>query len=78
MNNLPKLTTAQKIGIEAANYLSAKFTKTIKMIPISQSIDLGIDFYCEILDNEIQLESVSIFNAKVLLNVKKMRTIFFQ
>lgn len=52
MNNLPKLTTAQKIGIEAADYLSAKFTKTIKMIPIPQSIDLGIDFYCEILDNE--------------------------
>jgi hypothetical protein len=52
MNDLPKLTASQKVGIEAADYFSAKFAKSLKSTPIPQSIDLGIDFYSEILDGE--------------------------
>jgi hypothetical protein len=49
---LPKRTNAQKIGESAADIFSATFTEFCNVVPIPQSRDLGIDFYCELMEGE--------------------------
>ena len=49
---LPKRTNAQKIGESSADVFSATFTEFCTVIPVPQSRDLGIDFVCEVMDEE--------------------------
>ncbi|HAC63834.1 MAG TPA: hypothetical protein DCF68_09920 [Cyanothece sp. UBA12306] len=52
MINLPKQTKSQKIGISAADLVSSVFAQFCNVIPVPQDRDLGIDFICEIMQNE--------------------------
>lgn len=52
INNLPKRTKAQKIGENAADIFSATFTEFCNVVPVPQSRDLGIDFICEVMEDE--------------------------
>lgn len=52
INNLPKRTKAQKIGESAADICSATFTEFCNVVPVPQSRDLGIDFNCEVIEDE--------------------------
>ena len=52
MTKLPKRTKSQKIGISAADLLSSVLTKFCNVIPVPQERDLGIDFICEIMQDE--------------------------
>ncbi|MEJ6487899.1 DUF4365 domain-containing protein [Nostoc punctiforme UO1] len=62
INNLPKRTKAQKVGESAADTLSATFTEFCNVIPVPQSRDLGIDFICEVMQDEYPTGLV--FNAQ--------------
>jgi hypothetical protein len=52
MNKLPKRTSSQKIGISAAQLLNSVFAKFCNVIPVPQECDLGIDFICELLQED--------------------------
>ncbi|MBC5794867.1 DUF4365 domain-containing protein [Sphaerospermopsis sp. LEGE 00249] len=52
MNKLPKRTNSQRIGQSAADLLKSVFTKFCIVIPVPQELDLGIDFICEIMQEE--------------------------
>lgn len=60
--NLPKRTTAQKIGETAADIFSSTFTEFCTVVPVPQSRDLGIDFKCEVMEGEYPTGLV--FNAQ--------------
>jgi hypothetical protein len=52
MHKLPKRTKAQRVGQSAADLFSAIFTEFCNVIPVPQDRDLGIDFICEIMQEE--------------------------
>lgn len=52
MSKLPKRTKSQKIGESAADLLNSVFTKFCNVIPVPQNRDFGIDFICEIMEEE--------------------------
>jgi hypothetical protein len=52
MKKLPKRSRSQKIGVSAADLLSSVFAKFCNVIPVPQDRDLGIDFICEIIEEE--------------------------
>lgn len=52
MTKLPKRTNSQRIGQSAAELLKSVFTKFCIVIPIPQEVDLGIDFICEIMQED--------------------------
>lgn len=52
MNKLPKRTKSQKIGASAADLFSSVFDKFCNVIPVPQDRDFGIDFICEIMQDE--------------------------
>lgn len=52
MTKLPKRTKSQKIGVSAADLLSSVFADFCNVIPVPQERDLGIDFICEIMQEE--------------------------
>ncbi len=52
MTKLPKRTKSQKIGTSAADLLSSVFAEFCNVIPVPQERDLGIDFICEIMQEE--------------------------
>ena len=51
-SNLPKRTKSQRFGEIAADTFSTTFTKFCNVIPVPQSRDLGIDFICEVMNDE--------------------------
>ena len=51
MMKLPKRTDAQKLGVSAADVLSAVLTNFCNVIPVHQERDFGIDFICEIFQD---------------------------
>lgn len=52
MTNLPKRTKSQKTGISAADLLNSVLSEFCNIIPVPQERDLGIDFFCEIMEGE--------------------------
>jgi Domain of unknown function (DUF4365) len=52
MTKLPKRTKSQKIGASAADLLSSVFAEFCNVIPVPQERDFGIDFICEIMQEE--------------------------
>ncbi|BAZ40740.1 hypothetical protein NIES4101_67010 [Calothrix sp. NIES-4101] len=52
MTKLPKRTKSQKIGTSAADLLSYVFAEFCNVIPVPQERDLGIDFICEVMQDE--------------------------
>lgn len=50
--NLPKRSRSQKIGTSAADLLAAALCESSNVVPVPQDRDLGIDFVCELIDNE--------------------------
>lgn len=52
MTKLPKRTKSQKKGISAAALLNSVFTKFCNVIPVPQECDLGIDFICELMQED--------------------------
>lgn len=52
MNYLPKRTKSQKIGSNAADLLSSVLTQVCNVIPVPQDRDFGIDFICEIIQED--------------------------
>lgn len=52
MERLPKRTEPKALGNIAAHFLSAVFSRFSKVVPIPKSQDLGIDFYCELVDQQ--------------------------
>ncbi|HYW19262.1 MAG TPA: DUF4365 domain-containing protein [Nodularia sp. (in: cyanobacteria)] len=52
MTKLPKRTKSQRIGANAADFLSSVFTEFCNVIPVHQERDFGIDFICEIMQGE--------------------------
>lgn len=52
MERLPKRTESQSVGDVAADLLSATLSRFSNVVPIPQSRDLGIDFYCELVDQD--------------------------
>ncbi|MEP0871830.1 DUF4365 domain-containing protein [Trichocoleus desertorum AS-A10] len=52
MTRLPKRTKSQKIGISAAELLNSVFSQFCNVIPIPQERDLGIDFICELMQED--------------------------
>lgn len=50
MEKLPKRTKSQAAGNVAADLLNATLSQFANVVPIPGSRDLGIDFYCELLD----------------------------
>ena len=50
MAKLPKRTNSQKTGESAADLLSSVLSEFCNVIPVPQSRDLGIDFICEIIE----------------------------
>jgi len=51
IKKLPKRTNAQKIGSKSQDLVSEVFTEFCNVIP-TQDKDLGIDFNCELMDDE--------------------------
>lgn len=62
INNLPKRTKAQKIGESAAAILEATLSEFCNVVPVPQSRDLGIDFNCEVIEDEFP--TALIFHAQ--------------
>lgn len=52
MSKLPRRTKSQRIGTSAADLLSSVFAKFCNIIPVPQDKDLGIDFICEVMQEE--------------------------
>ncbi|QLE46172.1 DUF4365 domain-containing protein (plasmid) [Nostoc sp. C052] len=52
MERLPKRTESKTIGNVAADLLSAILSRFSNVVPIPESRDLGIDFYCELIDRQ--------------------------
>ncbi|EAZ93182.1 DUF4365 domain-containing protein [Crocosphaera chwakensis] len=52
MSRLPKRTKSQKIGVSAAELFNAVFSEFCNVIPVPQERDFGIDFTCEIMNQE--------------------------
>ncbi len=52
MAKLPKRTKSQRIGVTAAELFSSVFTKFCNVIPVPQDKDFGIDFICEVMQEE--------------------------
>lgn len=52
MTKLPKRTKSQRLGVSAADLLSSVFAEFCNVIPVPQERDLGIDFICEMMQEE--------------------------
>ncbi|GCL38186.1 hypothetical protein SR1949_33000 [Sphaerospermopsis reniformis] len=52
MKKLPKRTNSKAVGNIAANLLSATLSRFANPVAIPESQDIGIDFYCELLDQQ--------------------------
>ena len=52
MTKLPRRTNSQKIGGSAADLLNSVFTNFCIVIPVPQDRDMGIDFICELMQEE--------------------------
>lgn len=52
MTQLPKRTKSQQIGVSAAELLNSVFTKFCNVIPVPQECDLGVDFICEVMQED--------------------------
>ncbi|MEG4579039.1 DUF4365 domain-containing protein [Microcoleus sp. MON1_C5] len=52
MTKLPRRTNSQRIGGSAADLLNSVFTNFCNVIPVPQDRDMGIDFICELIQEE--------------------------
>jgi Domain of unknown function (DUF4365) len=50
MKKLPKRSESKAVGNIAADLLSATLSRFSNVVPVPESHDLGVDFYCELVD----------------------------
>jgi len=73
---LPKRTKSQKIGSKSEDAVSRVFTEFCNVIPIPQSKDIGIDFYCELIKGEFPTAKLFGIQCKGKEQVKNCKDYF--
>ncbi|BFM41061.1 DUF4365 domain-containing protein [Synechocystis sp. LKSZ1] len=51
-SRLPRRTNNQKLGESAQDIFSSTFIHFCNVVPVPQSRDLGIDFFCEVMEGD--------------------------